>query len=180
MRDAKVVSGTFEEQNKRKECFNEPFTCPTVDLPESFNIDHSFESLQDYEDSKFDEETPSKTLKEEAIRQMKLEMEENKFCYIPPRVKPKRSDYIHYVRKQDEGALTYVAHADYYILLRICAKLAQVDIRIMHIGVLSLEKRLASLEKRIEHCLRLKPTSISCQSCSLMNPNIGSDDTLGV
>nr|KYP68275.1 hypothetical protein KK1_021896 [Cajanus cajan] len=99
----------------------------------------------------------------EAIRQMKLDMEENRFCYIPPSVKRKRLDYIHYVRKRDEGALTYVAHADYYILLRACARIAQVDIRILHIGVLSLERRLAWLENRIDQCLHSKPTNISCQ-----------------
>ncbi|KAJ8764763.1 hypothetical protein K2173_009163 [Erythroxylum novogranatense] len=97
----------------------------------------------------------TESLKDKAIRRLKVDMEENRFCYIPPRVKVKRFDYLHYVRKNDDGALTYVAHADYYILLRACARVAVVDIRIMHIGVLSFEKRLAWLEKRIDYCLNL-------------------------
>ena len=105
-------------------------------------------------------------LKEESIRKMKQDMEENRFYYIPPRVYLKRFDYLHYVRKRDEGALTYAAHADYYILLRACAKVAQVEIRCMHIGVLSFEKRLAWTEHRINHCLQLTPPTFSCEFCS--------------
>ncbi|XWS34106.1 hypothetical protein CRYUN_Cryun21dG0011200 [Craigia yunnanensis] len=61
-------------------------------------------------------------------------MEENRFSYIPPRVMLKRLDYLHYVRKKDEGAMTYVAHADYYILLRSCARVAEVDMRSTEYG----------------------------------------------
>ncbi|PIN23207.1 hypothetical protein CDL12_04069 [Handroanthus impetiginosus] len=40
-----------------------------------------------------DSDRPSReSHKDEAIRQLKLDMEENKFCYIPPRVKVKRKD----------------------------------------------------------------------------------------
>ncbi|CAN0923658.1 TATA box-binding protein-associated factor RNA polymerase I subunit B [Linum grandiflorum] len=100
------------------------------------------------------------------IRRMKTDMEENRFCYIPPRVKVKRPDgYLYYNRKQDEGSYKYVAHADYYILLRSCAKVAQVDIRIMHIAVLGFERRLAWLEKRIQHCLDTNPPSFTCEFC---------------
>ncbi|CAI0448047.1 unnamed protein product [Linum tenue] len=102
---------------------------------------------------------------ETAIRKLKSDMEENRFCYIPPRVNAKRLGYLQYARKQDEGILRYVAHADYYILLRSCAKVAEVDIRIMHIGVLSLERRLAWLEKRTHHCMHLTPPSITCDFC---------------
>ncbi|KAK7250472.1 hypothetical protein RIF29_32937 [Crotalaria pallida] len=116
-------------------------------------------------------------LANEAIRKMKLDMEENRFCYIPPRVNLKRFDYLHYVRKRDEGALTYVAHADYYILLRACAKVAQVDIRILHIGVLSLERRLAWLENRINQCLHSEPPNATCQFCNNMVPENGANDT---
>ncbi|CAL1390739.1 unnamed protein product [Linum trigynum] len=103
--------------------------------------------------------------KQTAITKFKLNMEENRFYYIPPRVNIKRSGYLQYSRKQDEGVLRYVAHADYYILLRSCARVAQVDIRIMHIGVLNLERRLAWLEKRIDHCLHLTVPSITCDFC---------------
>ncbi|KAK2381677.1 TATA box-binding protein-associated factor RNA polymerase I subunit B [Trifolium repens] len=104
----------------------------------------------------------------EAIRKLKLDMEENRFCYIAPSVKKKQVDYVHYVRKKDKGGLSYVAHADNYILLRAFARVAyDNDIRILHIGVLNLERRLAWLEKRIDQCLHLKPSNVSCQFCSV-------------
>ena len=132
---------------------------------------HSSKSLEnsdddDDEQSSEDKAASSLTSINEAIRQLKLDMEEKRFCYIPPRANPKRFGYLHYSRKIDEGALTYAAHADYYILLRACARAAQVDIRIMHIGVLSLEKRLSWLEDRIHKTLRLTPSSVTCEFCS--------------
>ncbi|KAL6971783.1 hypothetical protein U1Q18_031464 [Sarracenia purpurea var. burkii] len=101
------------------------------------------------------------------VRRMKANMEENRFCYIPPRVNVKRLDYLHYVRKKDAGSYSYAVHADYYILLRSCARVALVDIKVMHTGVLSFERRLDWLEKRIDHCLhlRLPPNDHSCQFC---------------
>ncbi|CAN1187836.1 TATA box-binding protein-associated factor RNA polymerase I subunit B [Linum perenne] len=106
-----------------------------------------------------------------SIAKLKTDMEENRFCYIPPRVNVKKSDgYLHYVRKQDHGSYRYIAHADYYILLRSCAKVAQVDIRIMHIGVLCLERRLAWLEKRIDYCLDINPPILSCEFCADCTP----------
>ncbi|KAK9665593.1 hypothetical protein RND81_14G122100 [Saponaria officinalis] len=90
-----------------------------------------------------------------AIRHMKTDMEEHMFCYIPPRVKVKRLGYLHYNRKATgDGCYTYVAHADYYILLRACAKVAQVDARVMHYSVLSLELRLGWIEKRLDECVQ--------------------------
>lgn len=97
------------------------------------------------------------SFRDKALRQLKLDMEENRFLYIPPRVKVKRLDYLHYVRKRDDGSLAYVAHADYYILLRACARVAEVDIRCMHMGVLDFERRLGWLENRIDHCLQVRP-----------------------
>ncbi|GMH09675.1 hypothetical protein Nepgr_011516 [Nepenthes gracilis] len=108
----------------------------------------------------------TESLREAAIRLMKSDMEEKRFCYIPPRVKLKRHDYLHYARKRDDGYLTYSSHADYYILLRACARAAQVDIRVLHVGVLGFERRLAWIEKRIDHCLHLKPSNVSCRSCT--------------
>ncbi|KAK6136699.1 hypothetical protein DH2020_029527 [Rehmannia glutinosa] len=99
---------------------------------------------------------PSKeSPKDEAIRQLKLDMEDNKFCYIPPRVKVKRKDYLHYARRRKE-VYVYAVHADYYILLRSCAKVAQVETRVMHVAVLSLERRLKWLEKRVDSLLHVK------------------------
>lgn len=184
MRDEGCISRTHKEERTRKECFNESSpddgTNLAEDLHGSVGNDNSSESLPECEESNSNEPSSGKSLFKEAIRQMKLDMEENRFCYIPPSVKLKRLDYLHYVRKRDEGALTYVAHADYYILLRACARAAQVDIRIMHIGVLSLERRLAWLENRIDQCLNSKPPNISCQFCSNVDPESRSDDMPGL
>lgn len=63
---------------------------------------------------------------------------------------------IRYARKKD-GAYTYIyvyaVHADYYLLLRSCAKAGQVDVRTKHVVVLTFEKRLEMLERRIDYCL---------------------------
>ncbi|KAL8052311.1 hypothetical protein ABFX02_06G201824 [Erythranthe guttata] len=102
------------------------------------------------------ENRPSKECpKDKAIKQLKLDMEDNKFCYIPPRTKVKRKDYLHYARRR-EDVYIYAVHADYYILLRSCAKVAQVETRIMHIAVLTLERRLQWLEKRADSSLQMK------------------------
>ncbi|CAH8273544.1 unnamed protein product [Arabidopsis lyrata] len=98
--------------------------------------------------------------KEKVIRRLITDMRDNLFQYIPPRVKVKRLDYLQYVRKNDDGALIYAAHADYYILLRVCAMVAEIDARNMHRSVLSFERRLAWIEKKIDHVLHLTPLSI--------------------
>ncbi|KAL0317561.1 UNVERIFIED_CONTAM: TATA box-binding protein-associated factor RNA polymerase I subunit B [Sesamum angustifolium] len=100
-------------------------------------------------------QSPDEDPKDKAITQLKLDMEENKFCYIPPRIKVKRKDYLHYARRRKDVYI-YAVHADYYILLRCCAKAAQVEPRIMHIAVLGLERRLHWLEKRMDASLKLK------------------------
>ncbi|KAJ0229697.1 hypothetical protein HA466_0313940 [Hirschfeldia incana] len=114
--------------------------------------------------------------KEREISRLIADMGENYFVYIPPRVKVKRQGYIHYVRKKDDGALVYAVHADYYILLRVCARVAEIDARNMHRGVLSFERRLAWIEKRIDHVLHLTPTSshVKCKHCD--DGNVDSED----
>ncbi|KAF6159574.1 hypothetical protein GIB67_032345 [Kingdonia uniflora] len=64
------------------------------------------------------------------------------------------STSLHYARKNDEGTREYVAHADYYILLRACARVVEVDVRYMHAAVLKLEKRLAWMENQVDHNLQ--------------------------
>ncbi|XP_062231167.1 TATA box-binding protein-associated factor RNA polymerase I subunit B isoform X2 [Phragmites australis] len=89
----------------------------------------------------------------DAIQMIKSEMQDHGFHYMPPR-KPRKSDgYLRYRRRRLTGGFVYVAHADYYMLLRSFAKLAEVDVRIMHISVLKLERRLACIEERIERSL---------------------------
>ncbi|XP_047050658.1 TATA box-binding protein-associated factor RNA polymerase I subunit B-like [Lolium rigidum] len=84
------------------------------------------------------------------IRSIKSEMEGHGFCYMPPRKRPRSDGYLHYRRKTTAGSLTCIGHADYYMLIRSFAKLAEVDVRIMHASVLKLERRLAWIEERID------------------------------
>lgn len=180
MKDKECIGRISKQEKIRKKRFNELFpddeTCLEDDLPGSVDDCNSQESSSEGEDSDSHDHSSGKSRVREAIRQMKLDMEENRFCYIPPSLKRKKLDYIHYARKRDEGALTYVAHADYYILLRVCARIALVDIRILHIGVLSLERRLDFLEEQTDKCLHSKPTKITCRFCSDQAPQNGSDD----
>jgi len=89
----------------------------------------------------------------DATQMLKSEMHDHGFHYMPPR-KPRQSDgYLRYRRRRLNGCFVYVAHADYFMLLRAFAKLAEVDVRIMHTIVLKLERRLACIEERIERSL---------------------------
>ncbi|TYJ36782.1 hypothetical protein E1A91_A05G332200v1 [Gossypium mustelinum] len=144
------------------------------------DVDHSSMTSEECENSEPSDKVSAETNEHRAIRLMKKNMEENRFCYIPPRVMLKRLDYLHYARKKDEGAITYVAHADYYILLRACAIVAEVDMRIMHVGVLNMERRLAWLEKRIDHCLHLIPPRTMCKFCSNEPEQAADDHTIGL
>ncbi|CAI9266297.1 unnamed protein product [Lactuca saligna] len=114
-----------------------------------------------------DDRISNETQKEKAIRRMISNMEEKRFCYIPPRTKIKRpDDYLHYTRKKDDGNYTYASHADYYILLRSCARVDRLDVRVMHGAVLSFERRLAWLEKNIDQCVKEMPSfQVSCELC---------------
>ncbi|KAI3788384.1 hypothetical protein L2E82_01148 [Cichorium intybus] len=105
--------------------------------------------------------------KESAIKRMISNMEEKRFCYIPPRSKVKKpDDYLHYTRKKGDGNYTYAAHADYYILLRSCARVGRLDVRNMHGAVLSFERRLAWLEKNIDKCVKEMPSNeVLCEFC---------------
>ncbi|BFG15565.1 hypothetical protein CerSpe_018390 [Prunus speciosa] len=173
LRDNEECTNDISEEKKfSNECpVSSPYSgdeTPFADNQQrSKNGDNSCSSSQNSQNSEVND---AETLKEEAITRMKLDMEEKRFFYVPPRVNPKRFDYLHYVRKKDEGAYTYVAHADYYILLRACARVAEVEIRCMHIAVLSFERRLAWMEKRISHCLHLTPPIVSCEYCADMVP----------
>ncbi|KAK9067319.1 hypothetical protein SSX86_014645 [Deinandra increscens subsp. villosa] len=103
--------------------------------------------------------------KEREIRRIKSDMEENKFCYIPPRKRVKKHDYLHYTRRKGDGAYVYAAHADYYILLRSCARVAHLDVRSMHVAVMCFERRLDWLEKNIQHSVKQMPCNEDCQLC---------------
>uniref|UniRef100_A0ACD5Z885 Uncharacterized protein n=1 Tax=Avena sativa TaxID=4498 RepID=A0ACD5Z885_AVESA len=87
------------------------------------------------------------------IQSIKSEMEDHGFCYMLPREWLRSDGYLRYRRKKITGSLVCAGHADYYVLIRSFAKLAEVDIRIMHTSVLKLEQRLACIEGRISRSL---------------------------
>nr|CAB3461771.1 unnamed protein product [Digitaria exilis] len=89
----------------------------------------------------------------DAMQILKSEMQDHGFHYMPPRKARKSDGYLRYRRRRLSGGFIDVAHADYYMLLRSFAKLAEVNVRIMHISVLKLERRLACIEDRIERSL---------------------------
>ncbi|RCV18166.1 hypothetical protein SETIT_3G278800v2 [Setaria italica] len=88
----------------------------------------------------------------DAMQILKSEMQDHGFHYMPPRKLRKSDVYLRY-RRRLSGGFIYVAHADYYMLLRAFAKLAEVNVRIMQISVLKLERGLAFIEDRIERSL---------------------------
>ncbi|CAH9085641.1 unnamed protein product [Cuscuta epithymum] len=103
--------------------------------------------------------------KDRAVRQMKSNMEENRFSYLPPiKSTLKNHGYIRYARRKD-GALIYAVHADYYIILRSCAQIAQIDMRTLHMGVLTFQRWLEQMEKKIDICLRWNFPGDSCDFC---------------
>ncbi|KAH7833769.1 hypothetical protein Vadar_009546 [Vaccinium darrowii] len=174
------------DKTKKRRDYN-PNSSPSTDLETTHDDDRSKQSIRldgcslSVKDPPPVRHMSSETRKDDAIMRMKSNMEENRFCYIPPRVNVKRLDYLHYARKKDQGAYTYAVHADYYILLRSCARVAQVDIRVMHAGVLSFERRLGWFEKRIDHCLNLGPPNDDfCEFCRADVPKHAMDDSIAV
>ncbi|XP_037475901.1 TATA box-binding protein-associated factor RNA polymerase I subunit B-like [Triticum dicoccoides] len=87
------------------------------------------------------------------IQRIKSEMEDHGFCYLPPRKLLRSNGYLHYRRKTITGSLVCIGHADYYVLIRSFAKLAEVDVRVLHTSVLKLERRLAWIDERIGRSL---------------------------
>ncbi|XP_047951651.1 TATA box-binding protein-associated factor RNA polymerase I subunit B isoform X1 [Salvia hispanica] len=127
------------------------------------------------QDSAYSSRIPIGSAKEKALKLLKLDMEENHFCYRPPRKSIRCRDYVHYSRKR-QGVFIYAVHADYYLLVRCCAKVAEVEIRIMHTAVLRIERRLNWLEHRIDRSLfcHSNPGS-GCEFCEGDAKDAGND-----
>jgi hypothetical protein len=122
--------------------------CHVEEVPISNGINKRFRDGTFVEERSF-----SSSIQHDALQSIKSEMLDHGFHYVTPR-KPRKSDgYLRYRRRRLIGGFVYVAHADYYMLLRAFAKLAEIDVRIMHISVLKLERRLALIEERIERSL---------------------------
>ncbi|KAM6576079.1 hypothetical protein CsatB_027916 [Cannabis sativa] len=172
-------SRTFPHREKKfKE--NEGVSNSSDSETRSENHDRSKSTTQNDQNPKDETTSTTSTLKEESIKEMKQNMEENRFYYMPPRKQLKKFGYLHYARKRDEGSLTYSVHADYYILLRACAKVVQIETRYMHFGVLSFEKRLVWTEHKINHCLHMTPPNLSCEFCTNSISGDGLEESLGL
>ncbi|KAJ1703495.1 hypothetical protein LUZ63_003274 [Rhynchospora breviuscula] len=91
---------------------------------------------------------------ERELDRMRFEMEENWFCYLAPVSRRKSKGYISYKRVKDKFFI-YAVHADYYILLRALAKLAKVDMRLLHASTLELERRFTWVEGKIRTSLNV-------------------------
>ncbi|KAJ4749278.1 TATA box-binding protein-associated factor RNA polymerase I subunit B [Rhynchospora pubera] len=91
---------------------------------------------------------------ERELDRMRFEMEENWFCYLAPVSRRKSKGYISYTRAKDNFFM-YAVHADYYILLRALAKLAKVDMRLLHDSTLELERKLTWIEGKIRTSLNV-------------------------
>lgn len=98
----------------------------------------------------------------EPLVMLKAEMEENGFSYMSPRKydKKKGNHYLIYHKVRSDNMLGYVAHADYYILLRACAKLVEVEVKTLHKSVLKLEKRLSLMEGEIDKFFQVKENEV--------------------
>lgn len=74
---------------------------------------------------------------------------------MPPRNCPRSDGYLHYRKETITCSLVCVGHADYYMLIRSFAKLAEVDIRVIHASVLKLERRLVWIQERTGRSFKL-------------------------
>lgn len=167
LRDEKVNSNTLEQSGESHSDKSQSYINQDSFSDESPNSSSSKHSCDESE-------------RKEAVNRLKSNMEVNRFCYIPPRDKCNGNYYLYYARKNDEGAYTYAAHADYYILLRACARVAQIDIRCLHTGVLSFERRLAWLEKIIDRCLNVNLPTDTCEFCCDDEVEVNANDDVKV
>lgn len=162
LRDGVPSSGPIDSKKPREDGKSSPCEDIGVSMnaPTECKLTGRSEFLRD--DSAFRGKHPvcnttSTSSKHAMVGKMKNNMEENGFQYLPPRKRRRTDGYLHYGRKRVDGKFIYVAHVDYYIILRACARLAQVDVRIMHTSVLKFERRLDWIEQQIESSLNSLP-----------------------
>lgn len=84
------------------------------------------------------------------------DMEQNGFHYIRPTRCHPPDTYLVYRKKIIGRKYETLVHADYYILLRACARVIKVNVYALHSCVLNIEKRLSWIEGRITGVLREK------------------------
>lgn len=84
------------------------------------------------------------------------DMEQNGFHYIRPAKCHPPDTYLSYKKKKINRKFETVVHADYYILLRACARVVKVNAYALHSCVLNIERRLSWIEDRVVGVLRGK------------------------
>ncbi|KAI3902433.1 hypothetical protein MKW92_045239 [Papaver armeniacum] len=95
------------------------------------------------------------SIKNRSLNRLISNMKENEFYYTPPRGdNAKTYKYLYYAPKNTSGPRIFAVHADYYILLRVCALVAEADVQDMHQAVLMFEKRLAWIDGNIDKILK--------------------------
>ncbi|GLJ32733.1 hypothetical protein SUGI_0658970 [Cryptomeria japonica] len=82
------------------------------------------------------------------------DMEQNGFKYVPPLRSCPPDSYMSYMKKVKSGKSHVVVHADYYILLRACARVIKMNAFVLHRCILKIEKELGCIEERIAGILK--------------------------
>ena len=82
-------------------------------------------------------------------------MEQDGFQYVPPLRSCPPDSYMSYMKKKVTGEKSHIViHADYYILLRACARVIKVNVFVLHQCIFKIEKDLCFIEDRIEGILK--------------------------
>ena len=68
------------------------------------------------------------------------------FLLDPPKEVPREDEYWTYIITRDDMR---PVHEDYLFVLRACAKIIDVDPRVMHLAILNVEKGIIQAEKRV-------------------------------
>ena len=68
------------------------------------------------------------------------------FLLDPPQAVPQEDEYWTYIITRDDMR---PVHEDYLFVLRACAKIVDVDPRVVHLAVLNVEKGIIEAEKRV-------------------------------
>lgn len=68
------------------------------------------------------------------------------FLLDPPKDVPQEHEYWTYIITRDD---VRPVHEDYLFVLRACAKIIDVDPRVMHLAILNVEKGIIEAEKKV-------------------------------
>lgn len=75
------------------------------------------------------------------------------FLLDPPEDVPQENEYWTYIVTRDD---VRPVHEDYLFVLRACAKIIDVDPRVMHLAILNVEKGIIEAEKKVSKFLAVQ------------------------